>query len=164
MLALAFEPEFLLLDEPAASLDPGARRDVLGALLDIAQDEGRTVLFSTHIMSDLERVASHVAILKDGRISLFEELDTLKDRVKRLRVVAPLPLPDGFKVKGALQTVVEGPCASVSIDGDCDAIVRQLEHEWSATVQVEDLNLEEIYLELVHRRPFAAREPVGQRQ
>src|SRR5437867_3126219 len=84
VLALGHEPDLLVLDEPAASLDPVARRQFLETLLDMVG--ARTVLFSTHITSDLERVADRVAVLKDGKIVYSGELDALKDSVKRLHV------------------------------------------------------------------------------
>jgi len=76
-LALSHEAELLLLDEPTSGLDPLARREVLDLLLEIIQDEGKAVLFSTHITSDLERVADHVAFLKAGRIVLAGPKDDL---------------------------------------------------------------------------------------
>jgi len=76
-LALSHEAELLLLDEPTSGLDPLARREVLDLLLEIIQDENRAVLFSTHITSDLERVADHVAFLKEGRIVLAGAKDDL---------------------------------------------------------------------------------------
>ncbi len=76
-LALSHEAELLLLDEPTSGLDPLMRRDLLDLLLEVIQDEGRAVLFSTHITSDLERVADHVAILKAGRLVLAGAKDDL---------------------------------------------------------------------------------------
>src|SRR5580698_2632097 len=70
VLALAHRPKLLILDEPVASLDPVARRKFLESLMHATADGERTVLFSTHITSDLERIASHVAILKEGRIAV----------------------------------------------------------------------------------------------
>ncbi|MEO5566028.1 MAG: ABC transporter ATP-binding protein [Luteimonas sp.] len=78
--ALASQPDLLVLDEPAAALDPVARRDLLREIAMRAGESGTTVLFSTHIMSDLERVASHVAFMQAGRIVLHAELDSLKER------------------------------------------------------------------------------------
>ncbi|MEN6366461.1 MAG: ABC transporter ATP-binding protein, partial [Thermoguttaceae bacterium] len=69
LLALAHEPDLLLLDEPAASLDPLARRQFLQLLIELAEPGRRTVVFSTHITSDLEHVADRVAILKSGRVA-----------------------------------------------------------------------------------------------
>jgi ABC-2 type transport system ATP-binding protein len=79
-LALGHEPELLVLDEPASTLDPVARREFLKAVLGIALAGDRTVLFSTHITSDLERVADSVAVLQDGRITYAGSLDALKDQ------------------------------------------------------------------------------------
>jgi ABC-2 type transport system ATP-binding protein len=80
LTAVAYEPEVLILDEPAASLDPLARRQFLQFICDLAEPGERTVLFSTHITSDLERVADRVAVLKEGRIAYFGMLDDLKEQ------------------------------------------------------------------------------------
>ncbi|MBN1909502.1 MAG: ABC transporter ATP-binding protein [Pirellulales bacterium] len=80
LLALGHEPELLVLDEPAASLDPLARRQFLQMIIDLAEPGRRTVLFSTHITSDLERVADRVAILKSGRIAWHGLLEDLKSQ------------------------------------------------------------------------------------
>lgn len=80
LLALGLEPDVLVLDEPAASLDPLARRQFLQTIIDLAEPGKRTVLFSTHITSDLERVADRVAILKSGRIVWHGLLEELKEQ------------------------------------------------------------------------------------
>ncbi len=99
IMALGHEPDLLVFDEPAASLDPVARRLFLETLLAMVGE--RTVLFSTHITSDLERVADRVAVLKNGKIVYSGELDALKDSVKRLHVQAAAPLPNGsFQSRG----------------------------------------------------------------
>ena len=69
-LALAHRPELLILDEPTSGLDPVARLEVLDILSDFLIAEGRTVLFSTHITSDLERIADRIAFIRQGRIVL----------------------------------------------------------------------------------------------
>src|ERR1700761_2964571 len=84
VLALAHEPELLVLDEPVASLDPAARRDFLGELVDQVIDQRTTIVFSTHILSDLERVAVDVAFLSGGRIALHAPLDELLESSVRL--------------------------------------------------------------------------------
>ena len=150
VLALGHRPELLVFDEPVASLDPIARREFLRSLLELCQDEQHTVLFSTHITSDLERVASHLAILKQGRIVLFDELDAVKDRVKRLRVTAANDLPPEFFVRGALRSEVAGNQALVAVADLDEGLVDEVRNKWQADVTVEDLNLEDIFLELHH--------------
>jgi ABC-2 type transport system ATP-binding protein len=148
VLALSHHPKLLVLDEPVASLDPIARRRFLESLMETTGDTEQTVLFSTHITSDLERIASHVAILKDGRVAICDELDQLKDRVKRLRIAAAYELPRTFAVGGALRTEVQGRTALVAMATVEDGLVEELCTRWNADVSVEDLNLEEIFVEL----------------
>lgn len=77
--ALAHEPELLILDEPVASLDPAGRRDFLREIVDSVIDQNTTIVFSTHILSDLERVAMKVAFLANGRIVHQQVLDDLME-------------------------------------------------------------------------------------
>jgi ABC-2 type transport system ATP-binding protein len=83
--ALAHEPDLLVLDEPVASLDPLGRRDFLRELVEQVLDRGTTVVLSTHILSDLERVAFNVAFMKGGRISLQAPLDELIEQCRWLQ-------------------------------------------------------------------------------
>lgn len=152
ILALGHRPELLILDEPVAALDPIARREFLKSLLEVTQDEQHTVLFSTHITSDLERVASHVALMRQGKLALFEELDMVKDRVKRLRIASTSRLPSNMTIDGALRTEVDGPTALVTATNVNDQMLGNLRSRFQAEVIVEDLNLEEIFLEL-HQTP-----------
>jgi ABC-2 type transport system ATP-binding protein len=148
ILAMGHRPDLYVLDEPAASLDPIGRRSLLRSLLDITGDGVHTVLFSTHITSDLERVASHVAILGDGVIDFFGELDELKDSVKRIRVHSATDLPVDFAVPGSLRTEVTGKTAIVAVASVDDQLLNSIRSRWNAKVDVEDLNLEDIFLEL----------------
>lgn len=148
ILALGHEPELLVLDEPVASLDPAARRQFLRTILKIVSERECTVFFSTHITSDVERVADRVALLKDGVIHFEGELDQLKDEVKRLRIITRQSLPEHFHIEGFLHCESTVHEAVVSVRGFNDAVKSKLEKDFSATVEVEDLNLEEIFLEL----------------
>jgi ABC-2 type transport system ATP-binding protein len=81
--ALAHEPDLLVLDEPVASLDPAGRRDFLRELIDQVLDRGTTVVLSTHILSDLERVAFNVAFMRDGQIGVQSPLDELLENTRQ---------------------------------------------------------------------------------
>ena len=153
ILALAHEPELVVLDEPAASLDPAARREFLKTVLAVTAEGNRTVLFSTHITSDLERVADHVAILSMGKIVFHGELDALKDSVKRLHIAAQSPLEKTFTVPGAVHVRVDGTEALVSVRDASPQVLETIRQQYSASVKVEDLNLEDIFLEMQHEAP-----------
>src|SRR5262245_44942341 len=78
LVALAHRPELLLLDEPSSGLDPIVRRDILGAVMRTVADEGRTVLFSSHLLQEVEQVADHVTMINEGRIVLSAPLATIR--------------------------------------------------------------------------------------
>jgi len=93
--ALAHDPALLVLDEPVSSLDPLGRRDFLRELVGDVIERGTTVVFSTHILSDLERVAFDIAFLKDGRIALQGGIDALLEGERGAGVrAAPMSLED----------------------------------------------------------------------
>src|SRR5207302_705611 len=79
LIALAYRPELLVLDEPSSGLDPIVRRDILGAVIRTIADEGRTVLFSSHLLEEVEQVADHVTMMAGGRIVLTAPLDTIRE-------------------------------------------------------------------------------------
>ncbi len=78
LIALAYRPELLVLDEPSSGLDPIVRRDIVGAVMRTIADEGRTVLFSSHLLDEVEQVADHVTMIDGGRIVLSAPLDEIR--------------------------------------------------------------------------------------
>lgn len=78
LIALAYRPDLLVLDEPSSGLDPIVRRDILGAILRTIADEGRTVLFSSHLLDEVEQVADHVTMIHRGRIVLSAPLSDIR--------------------------------------------------------------------------------------
>ena len=142
--ALAHEPDLLVLDEPVASLDAAGRRDFLRELVDQVLDRGTTVLFSTHILSDLERVAFNVAFLSRGRIALQAPQDALADEVRLL--AGPV---------GRLQAAVDAYGGQVLGRRDLGEHPRWLVRfpdgrlpQGDAAMRCEPLSLEDLFLEL----------------
>jgi ABC-2 type transport system ATP-binding protein len=86
LVALAHRPELLVLDEPSSGLDPVVRRDILEAIMRTTADEGRTVLFSSHLLDEVERVADHVTMISEGRIVLSAPLDAIRTSISCLTV------------------------------------------------------------------------------
>jgi ABC-2 type transport system ATP-binding protein len=89
--AVSHRPELLLLDEPAGGLDPAARREFLETSIRLLNEEGTTILFSSHYMQDVERVAERVVMLHDGRVLIDDALDALREA----HTLAVIPLQSG---------------------------------------------------------------------
>lgn len=139
-LALAQQPELLVLDEPAGGLDVAVRREFLDTLMDLANERNVTILLSSHILSDVERVVDHVAFIKKGGLVIQANLEDLKGQVKRLCFTAA---PEGGALNAqfnVLSTTQDG--------GGFQAVVDNFAPEklngWEC--QVEHLNLEELFL------------------
>ena len=140
--ALAHEPELLVLDEPVASLDPAARRDFLGELVDQVIAQHTTIVFSTHILSDLERVAVDVAFLSGGKIALHAPLDELLESSVRLGGV-----PGDIE-----RFVAQHQLQAISRDAGVPVIARGRDPEAmpaaTPTVSVDRATLEDLFLAL----------------
>jgi ABC-2 type transport system ATP-binding protein len=136
-LALGKRPDLLLLDEPLASLDPLARRDFLRILLDATIEQGLSVLLSSHIISDLERVCEHLVILSASQVQLAGEIDEILRAHKRL--VGPRADPAAI---ASLHNVIE-----VShTERQTTLLVRLNGQLFDASWQQQDVSLEDIVL------------------
>ena len=102
VLALAHRPELLVLDEPSSGLDPIVRQDILGAIIRTIAEEGRTVVFSSHLLHEVERVADRVALIDRGRVVFSGALDQIKGTHHRLTLRFPEPRPHPPTLTGAL--------------------------------------------------------------
>lgn len=145
LIVLAQKPDLLILDDPAVGLDVTVRRGYLWAALEVAREEGKAVLFTSHILTDVERVADTVGIVRDGRLRALASLEELKGTTKRLvfgpgATAEPVPGEVSRRVdQGQLVVVVEGCTA------DREAALRRR----YAGVEVEGMNLEDIFCEMV---------------
>ena len=108
LLAVGHLPDLLVLDEPVASLDPVARQEFLRALLMLNDEIGQTILFSSHITTDIERVAADVAILHSGKITYHGELDELKEQVQCLFLRADTDAEVVQNLEGVISSRADG--------------------------------------------------------
>ena len=145
ILALASNPDLMIFDEPAAALDPAGRRDFLREIVNLAVEENKTIIFSTHITSDLERVANKVAILHQGKICHFDELDNVKENVVRVAVHS----------KSVRDIVVPYALNTQKSNSQISSVVTHLDKTWQQemqakghNVEVSPMGLEDIFLEI----------------
>ncbi|NVJ51784.1 MAG: ABC transporter ATP-binding protein [Gammaproteobacteria bacterium] len=148
ILAIAPEPDLLILDEPVASLDPISRRKFIKTLLELNTNDAQTVVFSTHITSDLERIAAEVLLLKDGSIYFHGDIDELKEKVAKVHIVANQKLPNQLNIPGVINLIKTEHQASVTVENINDVNIDQLSEQLDANIRIEPLSLDDIFVEL----------------
>ena len=149
LLAMAYRPELLILDEPTAGLDVVVRRDFLEGVIELIQEEGRTVFFSSHIVHEVERVADWVGIIDRGRLVWRSTLDDLKAKVKRLVLGFDTPPTSFVSIPGLLTSEVSGRQAALMVKDFSDETLAAAKSLGPTELNVQDLNLEDIFVALV---------------
>ena len=147
--AFMHEPELLILDEPIAGLDPLVQQSFHALLHEVA-DEGRTVFLSSHTLSEVERVAHRVAILREGRLAVVDSLENLREiAVQRLELefVGATPSPEELRaLPGVREARAHGEHLVVAFEGSADPLVKAVASYEVRAVRSRDDDLEEIFL------------------
>lgn len=152
LLALAHRPPLLILDEPSSGLDPIVRRDILEAIIRTVSDEGRNVLFSSHLLDEVERVSDRVVMLHAGRIRLDGSVDELLAAHRRLvvRFAAPQTAPPSWP--GALHWSGAGREWTVLVNGEGASLRAAAVAAQAEIVSEEGATLDEIFVGRVSER------------
>ena len=149
-MALAHRPKILVLDEATGGLDVIVRREFLASIVHMLEDRGGTVFISSHLLADVERVVDQVAIVDAGKLVTQESVDSLKGRVKQLRLRFDGLVPDEVAVDGLLRATRDEHEWVVSVSDFADEMPAALKQETGAAdVEVVHLSLEDIFVELV---------------
>jgi ABC-2 type transport system ATP-binding protein len=145
-LTLAGEPELLILDDPALGLDPVARRALVESMIYFTRGQDRTIFFSSHLLSDVERVADYIAVLDRGVLKARCTLDTFRERVRRVVVRYRGTPPAVSAVPGLLYSTHEPGLLTLTI-ANYDPRTQQALASAGAT-QVEDapISLEDAFI------------------
>ncbi len=149
LLAMAHKPELLILDEPTTGLDVVVRRDFLEGIIELIQEEGRTVFFSSHIVHEVERVADWVGIIDQGRLIYCSTLEALKASVRRLTLTFPEPPAPINGVPHLLRSEPAGRQVALTVSHFGEATLDAVQALHPAQVEVADLSLEDIFVALV---------------
>ncbi|HBO45566.1 MAG TPA: ABC transporter ATP-binding protein [Planctomycetaceae bacterium] len=152
LIALGHKPELLILDEPTSGLDPLVRRDFLAAIVGLLKDANRTVFFSTHILSDVERVADRVVVMDEGRVVANDSLDSLRRRFLKVSVLFRSPPAYDFEIIGA-RRVDKGVREWVAVfdEGGRHNLARLAADPAVADVSTQPMTLEDAFVELVRK-------------
>ena len=146
LIALAHRPELLVLDEPSSGLDPVVRRDILDAVIRTIADEGRTVLFSSHLLEEVERVADHVTMISHGEIVLSAPLDAIKESHRHVAVRLAQSRPRPPRVAGVLGWHGGGEEWTAVYCGDPGALEAAVAGWGARVVESRVPSLEEIFV------------------
>lgn len=146
--AFMHEPELLILDEPTAGLDPLVQQS-FHALLAEVSSEGRTVLLSSHTLSEVERVTHRLAILRAGRLAVVDSLENLRQvAIQRLEIefTAPVPAEQFRALPGVREVTANHSTLTVAFQGSPDALVKAAAAYEVRGLRTHEDDLEEIFL------------------
>ncbi len=146
-LAMSIEPEILILDDPTLGLDTVARRQFLELAVELIQEDHRTILFSSHILSDVERVADRVGMLIGGRLVVDCPLEDLKNRVKKLRLIFPGAAPKSLHMTDIINQQHDGRELTITIANLNDEKKAIIDTFKPSSCTEMPMSLEDIFIE-----------------
>jgi ABC-2 type transport system ATP-binding protein len=154
LIALAHRPDLLLLDEPSTGLDPIVRRDIISAIIRTIAEEGRTVLLSSHLVDEVERVADSVAIMHQGQMVLTDSVNNIKETHHLLTLRFDEPQAGAPQLPGAL-SCVGGPLEWTFLcNGQIDQLKDAARTLDAHIVEQSTPTLEDIFIAQVKNKPF----------
>jgi len=150
VLALSHEPELLLMGESTSGLDAVIRRQFLESIVEMSHESHRTVVLSSHIIDDMERVCDWVGLIHKGKLIIQSPLEDLKKSVKQLRVVSPHPMASLPRAVSEHTVRLEQLNAEtlITVKSFTRQMVDALQAAGATRVEVDDLSLEEIFVAL----------------
>ena len=143
---LLHQPKLIVLDEPTSGLDPLMQRKFFN-LIKEENERGATVFFSSHILGEVQKMCSRVAIIKEGSIINIQDIKTLqKDNYKKIRVAGNGLDEKQFEVAGVNNLERENSTVNFFFRGDINLIIRLISEQEVADVTIEEPTLEEIFM------------------
>jgi ABC-2 type transport system ATP-binding protein len=146
--AFMHRPELVILDEPTQGLDPLVQQ-TFHELVDETREDGRTVLISSHVLSEVERLCDEVGIIREGRIVVVEGIEDLRARAFRrvhIRFADEVPAAELAAIDGVGELVIDGPDARCTMTGPIDPLVKLLAAHDVIDLVTERPSLEEAFL------------------
>ena len=157
LCATAFHPEALILDDPTSGLDALVRREFLEQVIEVASEEGRAVLFSSHVLDEVERIADTVSIVVAGRKVFERRVDDLKASLRRVRATFGGDAPEASRLPAAIWSASSGGDATLVVDGFTPDAEAQLRALGATEIVAEPLSLEDAFVAIVSGAKARAR-------
>lgn len=152
-LAMAIDPKLLILDDPTLGLDTVARRQFLELAVDLLQKDGRTILFCSHILGDVERIADRIGILAGGKLVVDCPLEELKRRIKKLRLIFPEAAPADLHLTEIVNQQIQGRELTITV-ANWNAQKQALVETYKPASCTEiPMSLEDIFIECTKPNP-----------
>lgn len=153
VLTLAHDPEVLVLDEPTTGLDPLAQRTVL-EMLDRAGREGKTVFFSSHVLSEAEQICDRVAILRQGSLVALDRVEAIRERKYKQVTVAFSGEPPSLDGLEGIEVIWRHENRlTFRARGDVPALLTRLTAWPLADLTISEPSLEEVFLDYYREGP-----------
>jgi len=146
IVTLASEPEFLILDDPTSGLDVPTRHDFLKEIIKELSEAGTTILFSTHIVHEIEVIIDNLGILKFGNLILDEDFHELKNSVKRVLLTSDESLEDKITIDGVITQKINGTQCEIVVYPWTEEKKKKIEDLNLNNMEVKPMNLEEIFI------------------
>lgn len=148
LLALAFRPELLVLDDPVSGLDPIVRHEFLEQVIALVRKEGHTVLFSSHIIDEVERIAQQIVIIRQGAVLVDQSLEDLRNTLRRLTVAAR-PEKVWANLPGVVRVQEENTQVILTVKAWTPDWPRKVGLDAVQVVKTEEVDLSTIFLDYI---------------
>ena len=150
LLAMAFRPRLLILDEPFAGLDPLVRSEFLDTVLEITRQNDWSIFFSTHDIDDVEKLADDVVIIDEGRLQVSESLDTLQERFRRIDLYGShMPIEETSAILNLQREGDHSRFIHTAFDGETAAAIQAAHPQ--VRIEISTLSLKEIFIALAKK-------------
>jgi ABC-2 type transport system ATP-binding protein len=146
LLALAYRPELLILDEPSSGLDPLVRRDILEAIIRSVAEEGRTVFFSSHLLEEVERVSDYLTMLHRGQVVFSGPLEQVRQGHRGLVIQFETSQAEPPRIEGALSVQGFGREWKVVCWGTAAGVTAQAAQLGGVIIEEQTPTLDEIFM------------------
>ncbi|GJM13880.1 MAG: multidrug ABC transporter ATP-binding protein [Pseudohongiella sp.] len=149
--AVAHRPDLLILDEPSSGLDAVVRKDILNAVVRTISEEGRTVIFSSHLLDEVERLSDHVTMIHNGRVVLDSSLEIINNTYQHSSIRFEDPQATAPQLTDSLSIAGNGRSWSAIHHGEAKAFLAATKKLGGEVVESRNATLEEVFVSTVGR-------------